>query len=159
MNDKMLTSKHTRVQSKKKKKRRFLMTSKKSWVIEDRLVPLYSNLIDCYSNQLPEDPFCCEIIQVKQESQEDFLLESLPSVDQYQSSYPLKEVIWWWIADLIDLGLHRKLWSGFLQVKFARSFLFSYLERLERSLVYLPLHSFICSLWIHLKKNTDRSSK
>ena len=87
----MPNSKRTRVQSKKK--RRFLMTSKKSWVIEDRLVPLYSNLIDCYSNQLPEDPFCCEIIQVKQESQEDFLLESLPSVDEHNSSNHFKEVI------------------------------------------------------------------
>ena len=64
----MPSSKRTRIQSKKKK-RRFLMTSKKCWMMEDHLVPLYSHLVDCYSNQLLEDPFCGEIIQVKQETE------------------------------------------------------------------------------------------
>ena len=70
------------------------MTSKKCWIIEDHLVPLYSHLIDRYSNQLLEDPFCCEIIQVKQEYQDDYLLESLTSADQLDSSdYLYNEVI------------------------------------------------------------------
>ena len=84
-------SKRTRVQSKKKK-RRFLMTSNKCWLMADHLVPLYSHLVDRYSNQLLEDPFCCEIIRVKQEP-EDVLLESLPSVDEHNSSNHFKEVI------------------------------------------------------------------
>ena len=91
----MLSLKRNRVQSKKKK-RRFLITSKNCWIIEDKLVPLYSHLVDCYSNQRLEDPFCCEIIQVKQEPEDDFLLESLslPSVDDHHdSTNHLDEVI------------------------------------------------------------------
>ena len=84
----MPNSKRIRVQ--KKKNKRFLVTSKKCWIIEDKLVPLHSHLIDCYSNQLIDDPFCCEIIRVKQEpqddSQEDYLVESLPSADHHDSS-------------------------------------------------------------------------
>ena len=88
----MPSSKRTRIQSKKRK-RRFLMTSKKCWIIEDKLLPLYSHLVNSYSNQLLEDPFCFEIIQVKQELEDDFLLESLPSVDQHDSTNHLDEVI------------------------------------------------------------------
>ena len=84
INLKMPSSKPTRVQ--RKKSRRFLMTSKKCWVIEDHLIPLYSHLVDCYSYQLLEDPFCCEI---KQEPEESL---SLPSSDQHNSSH-LEEVI------------------------------------------------------------------
>ena len=88
----MPSSKRTRIQSKKKK-RRFLMTSKKCWIIEDKLIPLYSHLLDHYSNQLLEDPFCCEIIEIKQEYQEDYLLESLTSsADQHDSSNHLEKV-------------------------------------------------------------------
>ena len=75
----MPKSKPTRIKSKKKK-RRFLMTLKKCWIIEDKLLPLYSHLIDCYSDQLLKDPFGCETIEVKPEPRDDSL-ESLPSAD------------------------------------------------------------------------------
>ena len=93
----MSNSKCTQVQNKKKKrkkeKRRFLFSLKKCWVIEDKLLPLYSHLVDGYTNQLFEDPFCCELIQVKQEPEDDHLLEPLPSVDQHDSSNHLEKVI------------------------------------------------------------------
>ena len=91
----MLNSKRTQVQNneKKRKKRRFLLTTKKCWIIEDKLLPLYSHLVDSYSNQLLEDPFFCETIQVKQESQDDHLLESLTSADRQKSNDHLKKVI------------------------------------------------------------------
>ena len=69
------------------------MTSKKCWIIEDKLLPFYSHIIDRYSDQLVEDPFCCEIIEVKQEPEEDFLVESLPPVDQQNSSNHPEKVI------------------------------------------------------------------
>ena len=75
----MPKSKPTPVQSKKKN-RSYLTTSKRCRIIED------SHLFDHYSNQLLEDPFCCENIQVKQEPQDDYPLESLPSADKQKSN-------------------------------------------------------------------------
>ena len=94
----MPNSKRTKVPcnmaKKKKKNRRYLMTSKKCWIIEDKLMPLYSHLIDRYTNQLLGDPFCCEDIKVKQEPQDDYPLESLLSADKQKSNSHLdNEVI------------------------------------------------------------------
>ena len=45
-----------KVDSKKKKKKKshktFLLTSKKCWLIEDKLLPLYQHLVDSYSVNL-----------------------------------------------------------------------------------------------------------
>ena len=76
-----------RVDSKKRQKRKklkksFLLTSKKCWLIEEKLIPLYHHLVDGYSDKLREDwPIKTEesdfeiTPQVKEEPQEDFLVE------------------------------------------------------------------------------------
>ena len=47
----------TRARSKKKlkKSKKFLLASKKCWVIEEKLIPLYQHLVDDYSVQLREE--------------------------------------------------------------------------------------------------------
>ena len=57
------------------------------------MAPLYSHIIDRYFNQLVDDLFCCETIQVKEEPQDDYPLESLPSADQQESITHLVRVI------------------------------------------------------------------
>ena len=64
---------------KKKSKKMFLLTSKKCWLIDEMLIPLYQHLLDGYSDQLREECLIkADIIitpQMKKESQEDNLVE------------------------------------------------------------------------------------
>merc|ERR1712013_408346 len=68
---------------KKKSKRKFLLTSKKCWLIEEKLIPLYQHLVDNYSVKLREEwdvkveETDVEVVQqVKEEPQEDYLVDS-----------------------------------------------------------------------------------
>ena len=68
---------------KKKLKRMFLLTSKKCWLIEEKLIPLYQHLVDSYSVKLREEwnvkveETDVEVVQqVKEEPQDDFLVDS-----------------------------------------------------------------------------------
>ena len=87
------------VRSKKKNKKlkqMFLLTSKNCWLVEEQIVPLYQHLVDGYSNKLREEwdmkaedetnP------QVKQESVDDYLLESR-SVHLNNSTNQFKVII------------------------------------------------------------------
>ena len=66
---------------KRKKSKKFLLTSKKCWVIEEKLIPLYQHLVDDFSIQLREDwtvkveETDVDIAQVKEEPQDDNLVE------------------------------------------------------------------------------------
>ena len=76
------------VSKKKKRKKMYLMTSKKCWLMEDRLVLLYQHLVDVYSEKLNSESSVTlgecdlgEMLEVKQEPQDDDFLES-PYVHQ-----------------------------------------------------------------------------
>ena len=80
---------------KKKLKRMFLLTSKKCWLIEEKLIPLYQHLVDSYSVKLREEwnvkveETDVEVVQqVKEEPQDDFLVDS----QQLQSSSRMNEL-------------------------------------------------------------------
>ena len=68
---------------KKKLKKKFLLPSKKCWLIEEKLLPLYQHLVDSYSVKLREEwnvkveETDVEVVQqVKEEPQDDFLVDS-----------------------------------------------------------------------------------
>ena len=83
--------KSKKVRSKKKKnlKKKFLLTSKKCWVIEEKLIPFYQHLVDDYSVQLREE-WSVKVEetdleatpQVKEEPQDDYMVDS----QQFQSN-------------------------------------------------------------------------
>ena len=66
---------------------KFLLTSKKCWLMEDNLIPFYQHLVDDYSKLRKEWTVKVEETdleatpQVKEEPQEDYLVDSqqLPS--------------------------------------------------------------------------------
>ena len=81
----MSDGRSTRVRSKKKKKMKskFLLTSKKCWLIEKKLLPLYQHLVDGYSIQLREEwtvkveEMDVEVVQqVKEEPLDDYMVDS-----------------------------------------------------------------------------------
>ena len=68
---------------KKKLKKKFLLTSKKCWLIEEKLLPFYQHLVDTYSVKLREgwnvkvEETDVEVVQqVKEEPQEELLVDS-----------------------------------------------------------------------------------
>ena len=66
---------------KKKLKKKFLLTSKKCWILEEKLLPCYQHLVDDYSDKLREEwtvkveETDVDITQVKEEPQDDNLDE------------------------------------------------------------------------------------
>ena len=66
---------------KKKMKKQFLLTSKKCWLIEEKLIPFYQHLVDDYSDKLREEytvkveEMDVDITQVKEEPRDDYLVE------------------------------------------------------------------------------------
>ena len=48
-------SKRARSKKMKKSKKMFLLTSKKCWLIDEKLLPLYQHLVDGYSVKLREE--------------------------------------------------------------------------------------------------------
>ena len=81
---------------RKKLKKKFLLTSKKCWLIEQTLLPLYQHLIDGYSEKL-RDEWRVKVkeeldieaapLQVKEEPQDD-LLESFPDRQSSSNNNP-----------------------------------------------------------------------
>ena len=80
-----MKSRTVRIKKKKKKnlKKKFLLTSKKCWLIEEKLIPLYEHLVDSYSVLLREEwnvkleETDVEVVQqVKEEPQDDYLVDS-----------------------------------------------------------------------------------
>ena len=77
-------SKRVRIQMRKKKKmKKFLLTSKKCWVMEGKLIPLYQHLVGNYSVKLREEwdvkveeTDLEATPQVKEEPQDDYLVDS-----------------------------------------------------------------------------------
>ena len=69
---------------KKKKMMKFLLTSKKCWLMEDNLIPFYQHLVDDYSKLREEWTVKVEetdietIPQVKEEPEDDYLLDYQP---------------------------------------------------------------------------------
>ena len=49
-------------------KKKFLLSSKKCWIIEDKLLPVYSHLVDTYSEQL-KDTWTVKVDIKQEESQ------------------------------------------------------------------------------------------
>ena len=94
--------KSKRVRSKKKKKKlkklkkKFLLTSEKCWLIDEKLIPMYQHLVDNYSVKLREEwtvikveEMDVEVVQeVKQEPQEDNSVDS----QQLQSSSRMNQL-------------------------------------------------------------------
>ena len=89
-----------KVACKKKKtlKKEFLLTSKKCWLIDEKLLPLYQHLVDSYSVKLRED--CTARVeesdidataQVKEEPQDEYFME--PQSLQLNSPTNPSEVI------------------------------------------------------------------
>ena len=85
-----------KVSSKRKKLKMFLLTSKKCWLMDEKLMPLYQHLVDGYSDKLREEwevkveeSDIEAIQQVKQEPRDDFLAEI---TDQNLVEYPLLQV-------------------------------------------------------------------
>ena len=93
------------IRSKKKKKKKskkmFLLTSKKCWLIDEKLIPLYQHLVDDYSDILREE-WTVKVEetdiettpQVKEEPEEDYLVEPQPvhhsnSAKQFKVIIPL----------------------------------------------------------------------
>ena len=83
-----------------KKQKMYLMTLKKCWLVEDRLVPLYQHLMDVYSDKLNRESNVTlgecdlqEMLEVKQEPQDDdfmkspYAQESKPTMDQVLDLY------------------------------------------------------------------------
>ena len=73
--------KRARCKKMKNLKKKFLLTSKKCWVIEEKLLPFYQHLVDNYSDKLREEWIKIEetdietIPQVKEEPKDDYLVE------------------------------------------------------------------------------------
>ena len=70
------------IRSKKKRKKKFLLTSRKCWLIDEKLIPLYQHLVDGYSGQLREEwTVKCEesnfetTQHVKEEPLDDYFVE------------------------------------------------------------------------------------
>ena len=51
----MSGTRNIKVRSKKKLKKKFLLTSKKCWMIDEKLIPLYQHLVDEYSIKVREE--------------------------------------------------------------------------------------------------------
>ena len=75
--------KSKKVKKKPMKLKKFLLTSKKSWLIEEQLIPFYQHLLDGYSDKLREEwnvkveETDVEVVQqVKIEPQDDYLVDS-----------------------------------------------------------------------------------
>ena len=59
---------------RKKLKKKFLLTSKNCWLIDEKLVPFYQHLVDGYSDKLREEwDIEATPLQVKEEPQDDLL--------------------------------------------------------------------------------------
>ena len=91
----MSGSKTARSKKMKKLKKEFLLTSKKCWLIEEKLLPLYQHIVDDYSDKLREEWVKEEqsdveaTPQVKEEPLDDYLVEPRPvhlnnSTDQFK---------------------------------------------------------------------------
>ena len=83
---------------RKKLKKKFLLTSKNYWLIEQTLLPLYQHLVDGYSERLrdewrvkvEESETFAAILQVKEEPQTDqngYMLESLQQSSSSMASF------------------------------------------------------------------------
>ena len=91
-----IRSRTVHIKKKKKLKKKFLLTSKKCWLIEEKLIPLYQHLVDSYSVKLREEwtvkveETDVEVVQqVKEEPQDDYLVDS----QQLQLSSRMEVVI------------------------------------------------------------------
>ena len=81
-----IRSKRARSKKKKKSKKMFLLTSKRCWLIEEKLLPLYQHLVDSYSIKLRREEWTVKVEetdlkatpQVKEEPLDDYLLEHQP---------------------------------------------------------------------------------
>ena len=87
--------KSKRVCSKKKiSKKKFLLTSKKCWLLEEKLIPFHQHLVDGYSDKLREEwnvkveETDVVVQQVKEEPQDDNLVDS----QQIQSSSRMNQL-------------------------------------------------------------------
>ena len=85
----------------KKSNKKFLLTSKKCWLIDEKLLPSYQHLVDGYSHKLREE-WTVKVEetefeaapQVIEEPQDNFLAEPLPvhlnnSTNQFKVIIPL----------------------------------------------------------------------
>ena len=89
-----------RARSKKKKsKKKFLLTSEKCWLIDEKLLPFYQHLLDNYSDKLREE-WTVKVEetdiettqQVKEEPLDDYLVEP-QSVNLNNSTNQFKVII------------------------------------------------------------------
>ena len=92
-------SKRARSKKMKKSKKMFLLTSKKCWLLEEKLLPLYQHLVDDYSFKLREEwtvkveETDIEVTpQVKEEPEDDYLVEPQP-VHLHNSTNQFKVII------------------------------------------------------------------
>ena len=91
-------TKRARCKKMKKSKKMFLLTSKKCWVIEEKLLPLYKYLVDDFSVKLREEWIKVEETdiettpQVKEEPEDNFLVEP-QSVHLNNSTNQFKVII------------------------------------------------------------------
>ena len=76
---------------KRKTKKEFLLTSKKCWLLDEKLIPLYKHLVDSYSVKLREEwnvkfeETDVEVVQlVKEEPQYVFFLNSQLQLNQLE---------------------------------------------------------------------------
>ena len=75
-------SRKVRCKKSKKKSKKFLLTSKKCWLIEDNLIPFYQHLVDGYSKLREEWTVKVEETdleatpQVKEEPQDEYMVDS-----------------------------------------------------------------------------------
>ena len=82
----------------KKSKKKFLLTSKKCWLIEEKLLPLYQHLVDDYSVKLREEWIEVEETDIettpqeKEEPEDNFLVEP-QSVHLNNSTNQFKVII------------------------------------------------------------------
>ena len=76
-------SKKVHSKKKKKLKKKFLLTSKKCWLIDEKLLPLYQHIVDNFSDKLREE-WTVKVEetdiettpQVKEEPQDDYIVDS-----------------------------------------------------------------------------------
>ena len=83
----------------KKSKKKFLLTSKKCWLIDEKLLPMYQKLVDDYSVKLREEwnvkveeSDIETTSQVKDEPQDDYVVEP-QSVHFNNSTHQFKVII------------------------------------------------------------------
>ena len=95
-----IRSKRGRRSKKMKKSEKFLLTSKKCWLIDEKLLPLYQHLVDDYSVKLREEWIKVEETDIettpqeKEEPEDNFLVEHQPvhlnnSTNQFKVIIPL----------------------------------------------------------------------